>query len=115
MKNDAILHTLCAADAATQLVVADAIREYPHAPLYDYPPRVEKSPEGWASTTIEAAKHYDMGRYLTALSCFYAEARPTNAMETLIDAKLRLIKHGKHTTMFWNFLGGMAENIECLS
>lgn len=103
----AILDRLCAADAATQLRIADAIRQFPDTPLSDIHPMVETNTRSWAEVYVESLKHADMAHYLSCLAFFYSAVQPTNSMAKLIEAKTHVVKRGKNTELLWKMLSAI--------
>lgn len=99
-----VLDHILTADAATQLRIAETIRKYPDTPLYDVTNPVGPDAVSWGDTYVESMKYRDYADYLLALSWFYAEVRPVNAMSLLLNAKLEVIKNGTVTHDFWTCL-----------
>ncbi|AMO44244.1 hypothetical protein DSS3P8_186 [Roseobacter phage DSS3P8] len=87
-------------DIATENIIAEKIRAYPHTEMKTFDTPVGTSPESWATATVEAGKHADMAAYLHELAWFYSAARPTNALDSLIAAKLNILPRGGATGAF---------------
>ena len=101
----ALRSRILAADAATQMGIAEAIRMFPNYPHYGEQRPVMENPEYWAEVHGEAKRLSLHAVYVEKLSWFYANARPLNAMEMLLDAKLDNIPKGHITEEFWDYMG----------
>lgn len=87
-------------DIAAENHIAEKIRAYPHIEMKAIDTPVAASPEGRAAVSVEAEKHADMAAYLHELAWFYSAARPTNALDSLIRAKMDILPRGGATEAF---------------
>lgn len=103
-QKEIILERLCAANAAQQNYVAEAVRLYPEAPVYDLLCPVMEDPEALSQALLTGHLLRDKADYTMALAWFYAKVRPTNALRTLILAKANVIKRGDPVASYWKYL-----------